>query len=79
MGGQWDQGRSQKVYGNNWKWTHNNPKHMGHSEGSAEREVYRNTGLPKEDIKFSNKQPNHTPTRTWETTTRQPRAKEGRK
>ena len=26
MGKQWDQGRNQKVFGNKWKWTPNNPK-----------------------------------------------------
>ena len=45
MGQKWDQGRNQKVSGNKWKWTHNNPKPMGHS--SPEREVYSDTSLPK--------------------------------
>ena len=31
---------------------------MGHSEGSPEREVYGDTGLPKKDRNISNKQPN---------------------
>ena len=44
---------------------------MGHSKSSAEREVHRNTGLPKEDRKISNKQPNLTSTRTRETTIKQ--------
>ena len=47
MGQEWDQGRNQKVSGNKWKWTHNNPKLMGHGEGSSEREVHNNTGLSK--------------------------------
>ena len=34
----------------------NNPKLMGHSKGSPEREVHSNTGLPKKDINISNKQ-----------------------
>ena len=38
MGEEWDQGRNQKVSGNKWKLTHNNPKLMGHSEGSPEWE-----------------------------------------
>ena len=42
---------------------------MGHSKGSMEREVHSNTGLPKEDRKISNKQPNPTSTRTRGTTT----------
>ena len=44
-----------KKYLEAMKWTHNNPKPMGHSEGSPEREVHRNEGLPKEDRKISNK------------------------
>ena len=47
MGYQWDQGRNQQVSGSKWKWTHNSPKPMGHSEGSPESEVHSNTGLPK--------------------------------
>ena len=47
MGYQWDQGRNQQVSGSKWKWTHNSPKPMGHSEGSPEREAHRNTGVPK--------------------------------
>ena len=43
---------------------------MGHSKGSAEREVYRDTGLPKNNRNSSNKQPNHKPTRTGGTTTK---------
>ena len=50
MGQQWDQGRNQKVYGNKWKWTHNNLKPMGHSKDGPEREVHSDTGLPKKDI-----------------------------
>ena len=36
----------------------------GHRKGSPQREVYSNTGLPKKNRNSSNKQPNHTPTRT---------------
>ena len=43
---------------------------MGHSEGSPEREVHSDTGLPKKDRNISNKQPNPMPTRTWGTTTK---------
>ena len=39
-------------------------KPMGHSKGNPEREVYSYTGLPKKNRNSSNKQPNHTPTRT---------------
>ena len=42
---------------------------MGHSESSLEREVHSNAGLPEEDRKISNKQPNPASTRTWGTTT----------
>ena len=46
---------------------------MGHREGSPEREVQGNAGLPKKDGKISSKQPNPTSTRTRGTTTK-PRA-----
>ena len=42
---------------------------MGHSEGSPEREVHSDTGLPEKNRNSSNKKPNHTPTRTQGTTT----------
>ena len=67
--------RNQKVSGNKWKWTHNNPKLTGHSEGSPEKEVHSNTGLPKNNRKISNKQPNPTPTRTRGTTTKKTQSK----
>ena len=52
---------------------------MGHSEGSPEREVHSNTGLPKQDRNISHKQLNPTPTRTGGTTTKtaQSKQKEG--
>ena len=50
MDEEWDQKRNQKVSGNKQKWTHNNPKLMGHSEGSPEREVHSDTGLPKKKV-----------------------------
>ena len=67
------------VSGNKLKWTHNNPKPMGHSKGSPEREVHSDTGLPKKNRNISNKQSNHTPIRTWGTTikTTQRKYKEG--
>ena len=46
MGQEWDEGINQKLSGNKWEWTHNNPKLMEHSEGSPEKEVHSNTGLP---------------------------------
>ena len=48
---------------------------MGHSEGSPEREVQNNVGLPKKDRNISNKQPNLTPTRTRGTTTKTAQSK----
>ena len=62
-----------------WKWTHDNPKLMGHSEGIPEREVHRDTGLPKKSRNISNKQPNPTCTRIWRTTTKtvESKSKEG--
>ena len=51
---------------------------MGHSEGSPEREIHRDTGLPKKDKDISNKQPNTTSTRTGGTTNKaQRKQKEG--
>ena len=70
MGQERDKGRNQKLSGNKWNLTHNNPKPMGHSKGSPEREVYSDTGLPKKNRNSSNKQPNHTPTRTGGNTTK---------
>ena len=78
MDQEWDQGRNQKVSGKKWKWTHKNPKCMGHSEGSLEREVHSNTRTLKKDRNISNKQPNTTSTRTGGTTTK-PEGVEGRK
>ena len=57
-----------------------NPKLMRHSEGSPEREVHSDTGLPKKIyINISNKKPYPTPTRTQRTTTKtaQRKQKEG--
>ena len=68
-------GKKSKVSGNKWKWTHNNPKPMGHSKGSPEREVHSNTGLPKRNRNISNKQPNPAPRRTWGTTTKATQSK----
>ena len=69
MGQEQDYGRNQTLSRNKWKWTHNNPKPMGHSKGSLESEVHSNTGLPKKNRNISNKEPNPTPTRTQGTTT----------
>ena len=81
MGQEWDQGRNQKLSGNKWKQTHNNTEMMGHREGSPERKVHSDTGLPKKDKNISNKQPNPTPTKSQEKTTKtsHSRYKEGNK
>ena len=52
---------------------------MGHSKGSAEREVHSDIGLPKKNGIISNKQSNPTPTRTRGITkkTTQSKYKEG--
>ena len=52
---------------------------MGHNEGSPEREVHSDTGLPKMNRNISNKQPNPTSTRTQGITTKttQSKYKEG--
>ena len=54
-------------------------KLVRHSKGSPEREVHRDTDLPKKNRNISNKEPNHTPTRTRGTTTKttQSKYKEG--
>ena len=49
MGQAWYQGGNQKVHGNKWKWTCNDPKLMGHSKDSPEREVYSNTDISKKE------------------------------
>ena len=43
------------------KHQHNDPKHLGHSKSSSNREVYTNKIIPQETIKITNKQPNLTP------------------
>ena len=74
-GSRWGEGRNQNISGNKWKRTHNRLKLMGHSEGSPEREVHSNTGLPKKDRNISHKQLNPTPTRTGGTTTNKAQSK----
>ena len=70
MDEEWGYGRNQKVSRDKIKWTHNNPKPVGHRKGSPEREVHSDTGLPKKNRNSSHKQCNRTPTRTWGTTQR---------
>ena len=69
MGNKWDQREDQKVPGNKWKWTHNNPKPMGNNEDSPEKEVNSNTGLCKKDREISSKQLTATSTKCRGTTT----------
>ena len=51
---------------------HNNPKSMGYSKSSPEREIHTTTGLPQEVRKISNKQSKTTSKRTRKTTTNKP-------
>ena len=48
---------------------------MRYSEGSPEREVHNDTGLPKKDRNISNKQPKPTSTRTGGTTSTKTKTK----
>ena len=51
---------------------------MGHSKGSPEREIHSDTGLPKQNRKISNQQPNLTSKITRGTTNKaQSKQKEG--
>ena len=47
-----------KIPRDKWKQKDDDPKPMGHSKSSSNREVYSNTILPHETRKLSNKQPN---------------------
>ena len=47
-----------------WKQMEMNSQQSKTCEGSPEREVHSDTGLPEKDRNISNKQPNPTPTRT---------------
>ena len=38
-----------------WQWKDNDPKPMGYSKSSSQREVYSNTSLPQETRKSSKK------------------------
>ena len=71
--------KKSKSFWKQMKMNSQNPKLMGHSEGSPEREVHSDTGLPKKDKNISNKQPNPTSIRTRGTTTKttQSKYKEG--
>ena len=55
MGQKQDEERNQKLSGNKGKGKDNHPKLMGHSKGSPEREVHKDTGLPKKNRNISNK------------------------
>ena len=50
-----------KILRDKWQWWYNNPKPMGHSKSSSEREICSNTVLTQERRKSSNKLPNLTP------------------
>ena len=72
-------GKKSKSFWKQIKWTHNNLKLLGHSKGSPEGEVHRDTGLPKKDRDISNKLPNAISIRIQGTTTKttQSKQKEG--
>ena len=71
--------KTSKSFGKQMKMDSHNPKLMGHSKGSPEREVHSHTGPLKKNRNISNKQPNPTSTRTQGTTTKtmQSKQKEG--
>ena len=69
-------GKKSKSFWKQTKTNSQNPKPMGHSKGSPEREVHSDTGLPKKNRNSSNKQPNLTPTRTRGTTTKTAQSKQ---
>ena len=75
MAQEWGQGRNQKVSGKKWKRMHDKSNLMRNSEGSPNREVHTEAGLPKKDRNISNKQPTPTPTTTWGTTTKTAQSK----
>ena len=54
MGQPSNQRRNLKIYGNKRKWKHNNPNTLGRSEGSPERKIHCNPGLPQETRKIPN-------------------------
>ena len=68
-------GKKSKISGNKWKWTHNNPKPMGHSKGSSERKFHRDKSLYKKNRNISNEQPYPIPTGTGGTTTKTAQSK----
>ena len=57
-----------KKYLEKRQWKHDNPKPMGCSKSSSNRQVYSNKILPQDTISISNKQPNLTLKATWERT-----------
>ena len=70
--------RSRKKSKSFWKqvrMSSQQSKTTGHSEGSPEREVHKNTGLPKEDRNISNERLNPMLTRTLGTTTKTAQSK----
>ena len=65
---------------NKWQWKHDNPKPMGCSKSSSNREVYSNKNLTQETRNTSNKQPNLTPKAIRERRTKNPpKLAEGKK
>ena len=62
-------GKKSKSFWKQMKMNSQQSKTFGHREGSPEREVHSNTGLPIKNINISNRQPNPIPIRTQRTTT----------
>ena len=63
--GQQDQGGHLKITWNKWKWGHNNPKSVGHSESNSKRETHSITGLSQKARKSSNKESKFTLKWIW--------------
>ena len=72
-------GKKSKSFWKQTKMKSQQSKTYGTQQGSPEREVHNNTGLPKKNRNISNKQPNPTPTRTQGTTTKTTQQVQGKK
>ena len=62
--------KKSKVHWNKWKWGHNNPKSVGHSESNSKRETHSITGLSQKARKSSNKESKFTLKGTWKRITK---------
>ena len=68
-------GKKSKSFWKQTKINSQQSKTYGTQQRQCEREVHRDTGLPKKNRNISNKQPNHAPTRTGGTTTKTTQSK----